>query len=79
MYEHLGTTTKEEFEALAKELGTGVHTYLSDGDRGHRCWAFYYGHYKYVTDGLRYGRKLDRDRLPPGYQNNGDGTFSMDW
>lgn len=56
-YEDLGPTTVAQFERMAREAGTFTHTYLSDGDRGHRCWAFYYCGYKYVTDGLRYGRK----------------------
>lgn len=73
-YEEIGPITLGQFKAMAAIAGTFVHTYLSDGDRGHRCWAFYYGSYKYVTDGLSYGRKLTT--APPrrgSYGNAADG------
>lgn len=60
-YHHCGEITQKDFERSAQYHGTTVHTYLSDGDRGHKVWAFYTktddGEIarKYVCDGIAFG------------------------
>ena len=56
-YESLGPCTFEQFDALAREKGVGTHSYLADGDRGHKVWAFYHDGWKYVCDNVNHGRK----------------------
>lgn len=56
-YENLGPCTAEQFEQLARSMGQRTHTFLSDGDRGHKVWCFYADGWKYVCDNVGHGRK----------------------
>lgn len=58
-YHPCGETALVDFENYARVMGGSIHTYLADGDRGHKVWCFYTqteeGIRKYVFDGIRFG------------------------